>query len=284
MGIQHLSSQKYINEDMGFLYRYVHSEYEYFGLHNHDYYELFLIIAGEVTHIVNNTTKLLKEGSLVFVRPSDVHTYQYNGCDNFIFANLAFSQSIVHSLFEYFGDSFPSEKLLEEQNPPGIFLNSNENSKLLTKLNELNSIGWQEKNQQKLFMKTLLIEIFTKYFFDFNKPTSEAPFWLEYTCDKMKRKNNFTVGTSRMIEISGKSREHLSRSLKKHYGVTITEFINDLRLNYIANMLINSNSHITDLCYDSGFQNASWFYNNFKKKYGMSPKSFREIHGDKITK
>ena len=79
-----------------------------------------------------------------------------------------------------------------------------------------------------------------------------------------------------MIQMSGKSHEHLSRMMKKHYGKTISEYINDLRLNYWANVLTNSDTPILDICFECGFQNVGWAYTLFKKKYGMSPLRYRK--------
>lgn len=66
--------------------------------------------------------------------------------------------------------------------------------------------------------------------------------------------------------------------MKKYYGVTVTEFINDLRLNYAANMLKNSNMSILDICYDCGFDNTSYFHRKFKEKYDVTPLKFRNLN------
>lgn len=79
-----------------------------------------------------------------------------------------------------------------------------------------------------------------------------------------------------MYEISGKSREHLSRSLKNYYGVTPSEFIADLRLEYAVNLLLTSNLSVTDICFESGFENLSWFYKQFRQKYGETPADYRK--------
>ena len=84
-----------------------------------------------------------------------------------------------------------------------------------------------------------------------------------------------------MIALSGRSREHLSRSMKKYMNTTISEFINDLRLNYIANMLRNSNKKISDIIFDSGFNTLSLASTLFVKKYGMNMRQFRNC-GDAI--
>ena len=64
------------NPDTGFLCHYVKSDTEYFGLHTHNYYELFLTLDGNITHIINGSTHHLHKNQLLFVRDTDVHTYK----------------------------------------------------------------------------------------------------------------------------------------------------------------------------------------------------------------
>ena len=79
-----------------------------------------------------------------------------------------------------------------------------------------------------------------------------------------------------MVALSGKSREHVCRSVKKYYGQSLSEYINDRRLNFLANSLLTTNLPIIDLCYASGFENTAWAYTLFKRKYGTSPAKFRK--------
>ena len=92
----------------------------------------------------------------------------------------------------------------------------------------------------------------------------------------MKHNSNFTYGIERMLSLTDKSREHLARSIKKYLGVTLSEFINDLRLSFIANMLKNSNHDIADIIFESGFGNISWASVCFKKKYGKTMREYRK--------
>ena len=43
-------------------------------------------------------------------------------------------------------------------------------------------------------------------------------------------------------------------------------------------MLINSNHNITDILFESGFNNLSWASELFKKKHGMTMRQFRAMH------
>ena len=51
---------------------------------------------------------------------------------------------------------------------------------------------------------------------------------------------------------------------------TPSKYINELRLSYAANLLASSNLNATDVCYECGFQNVSWFYNEFAERFGYS--------------
>lgn len=92
--------------------------------------------------------------------------------------------------------------------------------------------------------------------------------------EKMKKPENFIRGSERMLELSGKTREHLSRSMKKYYN-TPTTYINELKLNYAINLMYSSNLSITDICFECGFSNISWFYKLFEREYGISPAKFK---------
>lgn len=275
MDVKCLKARDHVDLETGCLYRYIYSETEYFRMHFHDYYEIFLTVDAKIVHVVNGQRQTLPEGSLVFIRPSDVHTYEYDRQRNYRFVNLTFTKETVEELFRYLGEGFPSKELLACPLPPVTTLNATERERVLNKMGELGAIGWQDKKKLQLQMRVLLMELFTRYFGTIPQEDSDIPFWLESLCEAMKKPKNFMAGTPRMLELCGKSREHLARSMKLYYGMTISEFINDLRINYVANMLQSSNAPILDLCYESGFQNAGWFYTLFKQKYGVSPKQFR---------
>ncbi len=80
-----------------------------------------------------------------------------------------------------------------------------------------------------------------------------------------------------MVDISGKTKEHLSREFKKYFGITPTKFINNLKLNYSANLLTSMDESIPFISFESGFENLSHFYHLFKLKYDISPNRFRQL-------
>ena len=262
-------------------YRYHNITTDYFFPHCHDYYEIFLTVKGVVTHWINGVKQELPEGSLVFIRPKDVHGYLYETQESYktAYINLTFSINTANLLFQYLSENFPSKQLLSCDMPPAVILTEAEKIRLMEQVKDLNTVNWQDKQELKMQVRALLADIFVRYFYIRQEQgKNAAPMWLSQLLTQMMQPENFVQGLEHMVNLSGKTREHLSRNLKKHYGLTPSEYINELRINYASNFLINTNMPILEICFMCGFQSVSYFYKVFKDKYNMSPHDFRNKH------
>lgn len=272
-----LTADRFVDSRTGCSYRFVQSETEYFRPHYHDYFELFLTLSGSIGHVVNGTAQTLPQGTLMLIRPQDCHDYLHPEDHPFSFVNLCFTEAVFREIAAFLGEGFPAELLLNAALPPMVTLDSHEWRRLEQRMAALCVLENDCIAQLKLRMRTLVLEILTRWFSSFrDEPRAEVPLWLERLNSEMQRDRNFTEGIVRMVALSGKTREHLSRCIRRYYGKSASEYINDLRLTYFANMLRNSNHPIVELCYESGFQNVGWAYTLFRKKYGMSPRQYRE--------
>lgn len=65
------------------------------------------------------------------------------------------------------------------------------------------------------------------------------------------------------------------RYFKKITGKTFTRFVNEYRLTHSAKLLHEKQISITDVCYESGFNNFSHFNKQFKNFTGKSPSTYR---------
>ncbi len=270
-----VTSENEFERNLECLYRYVYSETETFSPHRHEFYEFFLILDGNAYHIVNGTKTKLTKGSLVFIRPDDEHDYTGIHSEPFMFLNISFSVETAKQIFDFLGDGFPSKQLLSSAMPPEVHLNDYELKRFNNRLDNIKIIDPNNFSELKTAMRTFLFDTFTRYFSSIEQSHESMPLWLEQMCEKMKKGSNFTLGSEYFFTLSDKSREHISRSLKKYTGMTVTEYINSLRLNYIANMLHNSNHSISQIIFDSGFNNISWASECFKEKFGVTMRDYR---------
>jgi len=72
------------------------------------------------------------------------------------------------------------------------------------------------------------------------------------------------------------SRMQLYRKLKSITGLSANEFIRSYRLKKAANLLKETQMNITEILYEVGFTNRSYFTKCFKLKYEKTPKEYRK--------
>ena len=208
-----LDAKYHVDPNAGCLCRYVKSDTEYFRPHNHNYYELFMILKNEACHIVNGEEQLLTEGDLLFIRDFDLHDYKSVDGEYFELLNLAFSKETFTSMLEYLGEGFPAERLLHTPLPPIVKLSSREKEALAYDFIELSRHS--DPAYIRFKARTLLVSVFSRFFYNYSERRTNIPDWLEITYEKMKQPQNFIAGTDRMFSLAEKSREHVARSLQQ---------------------------------------------------------------------
>ena len=71
------------------------------------------------------------------------------------------------------------------------------------------------------------------------------------------------------------SQEYFCRFFKKATGMSFTEYVNDYRLTQAAGDIERGEKSISDIAADHGFDNDSYFFRLFKKKFGTTPLKYR---------
>ena len=79
------------------------------------------------------------------------------------------------------------------------------------------------------------------------------------------------------------SREYLLRVFKKETGVTILQYINDLKAEQAKELLQNPDLPVKEIAQMLGFGSTSYFIRFFKSKVGLSPKLYRENPSGRST-
>lgn len=273
-----LEAERFVDMKTGCSYRYVNSKTEYFREHSHDYYEIFIMLDGEAVHHINGESVYLSLFDTVFIRASDTHNYEKINDAPFSFLNLTFTRETLNSVFEYLSDGYPQRLLMNSRTAPTVRLTEDEYRMLERETEILRAIAPEDTKKRKTAMRILLIKLFSDVFSRYLPSENQIPEWLYHLVERMRSEKLFKDGIYKMSEISGKSREHVARSLKKYFGKSPSEFINELRLNYIANMLKNSNHKIVDIILESGFNTVSYATALFLEQYGVSMSEYRSNH------
>lgn len=72
------------------------------------------------------------------------------------------------------------------------------------------------------------------------------------------------------------SRSYLSHNFKKETGLSIREYLLNLRLEDAKSLLCYSELNVTEIAFSVGFTDANYFSYVFKEKVGLSPLAYRK--------
>lgn len=87
-------------------------------------------------------------------------------------------------------------------------------------------------------------------------------------------KEQITLET--VSELSNMTVPSFCRYFKKITNKTFTQFVNEYRITHSLKLLAEQPMSITEVCFDSGFNNFSYFNKTFKEHTQMSPSQYRK--------
>ncbi|MGI6029933.1 MAG: AraC family transcriptional regulator [Eubacteriales bacterium] len=244
----------------------------------HDFFELMLIISGELELTLGGTKHFcLKENELFLIRPYEVHDKAIPSSCHYI--NLSFPRRVVDDLFSYLGENETKELVLGAPDLMPVPLTRYDTEILEYKLEALNAIPIDQPNVKRRSLRCLVIDIIANYFIcghPWKSYANDIPTWLIQMTTELKQQANFLKGLDYIYNSYPLSKEHICRSFQRYLKTTPSRYVNDIRLNYAANLLSYSDKSVIDICFDSGFNNISYFNRLFKEKYGCTPRSYRK--------
>jgi transcriptional regulator GlxA family with amidase domain len=83
------------------------------------------------------------------------------------------------------------------------------------------------------------------------------------------------VHLSDVARYFGMSESIFSRFFKRNTGHGFVHYVNRVRINRACDLLTQTDKPVTDVCFETGFNNISNFNRQFRKLCGLSPSEYR---------
>jgi AraC family transcriptional regulator len=103
----------------------------------------------------------------------------------------------------------------------------------------------------------------------------KSPSWLPRAREVLEQRFSERVGLSSLAQALGIHPVHLARQFRRHYGVSVGEYVRRLRVDKAKALLALSRMPLPELALDLGFSSQSHFTHIFKRETGVSPGRYR---------
>lgn len=104
-----------------------------------------------------------------------------------------------------------------------------------------------------------------------------APKWLVRAKDLLRESAAGDLTLDALAREVGAHPVHLSRSFRRCFGLTVSDYARQVRLQKACKALANPALDIADIAFDAGFADHSQFSRHFKQAVGMTPSEYRRL-------
>lgn len=248
------------------------------AFHLHEYVEILLLAKGYLMHEVNGGHHILPPGSLVFVRPYDLHRLLPVNSARVVFASLAISSAVMRELMNYLASPAIANRFNTSAEAPYIQLTFEETHQLMLQMERLSNEQAVNTENSTPMARALAAQLFTNYLGRSERSGQDSrvpPIWLSKLRDEAEGWESLKDAIQHIHSNSRCHPSHLCKTFRKYYKETPTDFINRLRLRKAARLLSEPDAKVIAVATELGFESVSHFHHLFKHHFGLTPAEYR---------
>lgn len=256
-----------------------------FPLHSHPEYELtYVEKTSGIRRIVGDSVEMLDSYDLVLISSSNLeHAWEGSSSVRSVREiTIQFMPDIFSGLLSK--DQFKSISVLFEKAQCGVSFPMETIMKVYPLLDYIATHGSQSFSSVIKFM-TMIYELSLCDDMRILSSSSFAKIEMKDRSRRILKVQKYIVGHYKeeikledVAHIINMSPVAFSRFFKLRVGKTFSEYLTLIRIGYASRLIMDTNKTISEICYESGFNNISNFNRHFKKEKGCTPKEFREIY------
>lgn len=259
-------------------------DFQYCDIHWHDYYEVELLMNGEVQQNLNGAESLLTPRCLTLLSPYDFHRLETDPNERATYYTLGFCREEVSSEIR---------RVLESLSPPLL-------------------LRFEEKQYEELIAlyDELCNELDRDSRYRLQTVRRKIELLLLYICDCMAEGTAHRLGEgvactdsqinsirAVLLHIDSHYGEEISRdelAACLHYtpnylstlfhrltGASISEYVMSVRMTHAYDMLREGDMPIREVIAKTGFRSPSLFYRKFHEFYGKNPREITALREEK---
>lgn len=247
-------------------------------LHWHRPCEIVRVISGKLTVYMNEDEVTAGPNEIVFVNQEIIHGYFPTDCVYEVIDFDADEILLRTSLCKDILHTFASNKISILPFHPA------RDADLYRITNRLFALASIQSSEQDLLILSTLFEllgtIYVDHHYKDNTKSSTNVKMFKPLLDFIEKSYMNPITLDEMAQVSGMAINRFASSFRDFFRQTPIEYLNSYRMERACIFLINTNLSITEIAYQCGFNDSSYFVKVFKKYKKMTPKKYRSLITD----
>lgn len=245
------------------------------SFHSHEFYEMDIYCGGNIKYVSDQQEIVPKRDDILIFPPGCSHTAKLVGSSRYerivFYFSKAFFTDIDRQLFpELFRDAHVNCRVvLRESRGEFFYL-----------LEKLKNIAYADKPDDGLLAYSYLLRLLHLIAHETVSNSKRIVAIPQKILDiKVYADSNFTSikTASEVAEHFFYSREYVSRIFKQYYNISLSDYLQNKKLEYGGNLL-KSGQSVGYACDASGFRSMSAFVSAFRGKYGVTPSQYKHAN------
>ncbi|MGN0002711.1 MAG: AraC family transcriptional regulator [Sphingobacterium composti] len=255
-------------------------------LHYHNAYEIALILKGNGRRIVGDSVDRFVDGDLTIMPPYMPHATYTESKHHVVNNDESIHAIVIYFMPDWFEDrhynsvDFAPIRLLFSNLKRGIRIAGERYNNIVSMINE---ISVTENGLDRLLILLHLIkDLATNATFEY---LASSIYQISNRDDNIEKINkiykyvmeNFTnkISLEEVAEIAFMTPPAFCKYFKNRTNKTFSNFVNEIRIGYACELLLQGNDDISSIAYHAGFNNLTSFNKNFKKFTKLTPSEYR---------
>lgn len=280
-------TRRHGNSDMPIGVYHQHlSAYEagYTPWHWHKEVEIYFVLEGAVRLNTTSGEIILNETEGCFINSNCLHSMHPHNCSDVIFQSLVFDPFIISSSISLLFDEKYLFPLLKSKNIPSIPIDSNcpYHSTIFEKVSHIVFLHKKQEFGYEIVTRNYLSEIWLNLISLARNEIENAPSSADLDYLRIHAMLSY-IHENYMHELTSESIANAAsvsvseccRCFKRCLKQTPFEYVVEYRVHRAAELLLETDRSVSDICLNTGFNNSSYFSSKFKAITGMSPREYR---------
>ena len=269
------------------------------SMHKHEYYELMLVLDGEVSHTIEDKNYLYKAGYGCLVNRSILHTERFIGGAKLLFIGL--SPQLSSELVEHYNsrtywsgatqnnhvlDFINSDLHQSNRKKYLAFFPTLQNEESVKKLNDMAEFLISTalaSDFGSFYLICATICQLTQYITDPQgyhvaemELDSRPDFLLFQRINHLLNDTHGRIARHELEEILNYSGTHINRVVRKYSNLNLFDYSMTFCMKHAEYLLLNTDKSVNEIMSELNFKNPTHFYSIFRDHYGVSPGEYRK--------